>query len=176
MRAPITPTARRSRAFSLIELIVVIVILGLVAAIALPRVGTASGRAAQAAHEADVARLTTAIEMYRNEHGGAYPASAAVLAEALMAYSNEAGARSGTRSDSHPFGPYIDSIPAIKVGPNKGADTVGAAYDGSTAWHYNATTGVIRGNFGGGGDTDGFDLIGGRTQELGAGAVIDPGP
>ena len=65
---------RKEEGFTLVELMVVIVILGLLATVVVINVMPAAGRAAATAARADISSLVQAAEMYRIEHRR-YPTS-----------------------------------------------------------------------------------------------------
>ena len=67
-----------SRGFSLIELLVVIIILGLLAGLVGPRLFSRVGQSKQAAARAQIELFSAALDQYRLDVG-AYPASAAGL-------------------------------------------------------------------------------------------------
>jgi general secretion pathway protein G len=71
-----------NRGFSLIELLVVIIILGLLAGLVGPRLFSRVGQSKQAAARAQIELFSAALDQYRLDVG-AYPASAAGL-EALV--------------------------------------------------------------------------------------------
>src|SRR3989442_12353074 len=71
-----------SRGFSLIELLVVIIILGLLAGLVGPRLFSRVGQSKQAAARAQIELFSAALDQYRLDVGS-YPASAAGL-EALV--------------------------------------------------------------------------------------------
>lgn len=86
---------RSQRGFTLVELMVVIAILGILAAIAIPRFSGATDRADAAKVDGDMNTLMSALEVYRANHGS-YPltlnltqnastANNALLAEGLIA-------------------------------------------------------------------------------------------
>jgi prepilin-type N-terminal cleavage/methylation domain-containing protein len=131
--------------FSLVELVIVVVIIGILAAIAIPRLSRG------AAGATDIAVLRKAIDLYAAEHNGSFPTVAA-FTSALTTYSQVDGATSTTRTATHIYGPYIRSIPALKVGPsatrtNTIADASSATIGAGTAgWFYHPTTGEIRAN------------------------------
>lgn len=63
---------RGQRGFTLVELMVVVAILGILAAIAIPRFTSATDRADAAKVDGDMSTLVSALEMYRANHGS-YP-------------------------------------------------------------------------------------------------------
>ena len=72
--APSRPRREREGGFSLVELMVVIVIIGLLATIVIINVMPAADRAAVTKARADIATLEQAVEMYRLDHM-TYPTS-----------------------------------------------------------------------------------------------------
>ena len=65
--------------FTLIELLIVIVVLGILAAIVVFSLGTITGKSAVAACEADAQQANTAIAAYYAANNGAYPTSNIVM-------------------------------------------------------------------------------------------------
>ena len=133
------------RAFSLLELVVVVVILATIAAIAIPRTSRGSEGAAESATATDLSRMRRATEMYRVEHGGA-PPPGAVVTTALTQFTDDAHDVSATRTTTHILGPYLNEIPPVKTGPNKGSNAITLTAGGSAGWLYTASTGFIRMN------------------------------
>lgn len=140
---------RAIRAFSLTELVIVIVILGSVGAIAVPRITSAASGAGDSSLRAELTILRTAIEFYRTEHAGSPPTKASKFADQLTMYTDEAGNTSATRTGVYRFGPYLRAIPALPVGSHKGSAAVcdtGSVGAGGQGWHYDKTTGQICAN------------------------------
>lgn len=69
---------RSRRGLTLIELLIVVIILGALAAIAIPRITTSATTAKQNACNTNVDTLNTSVEMYHVDKGS-YPASLDVL-------------------------------------------------------------------------------------------------
>jgi len=65
-----TAAARRRSAFSLVELVMVVTIIGIVTAIAVPRMASASATASGNALRATLTNVRKAIDVYYAEHGG----------------------------------------------------------------------------------------------------------
>lgn len=142
------------RAFSLIELVIVIIIMGVISAIAIPRMMKGADNADVTGLQADLAVLRGSIEMYRYEHA-AFPTAAAIGTQLTTV----------TQQDGSPwvsgekYGPYIVKVPGLKTGAHKG-DTGFAAIAGPPAgedagangWLYDESTGSIWAN-----DSNHFD-------------------
>lgn len=151
------------RAFTLLEVIAVVIVLGILALIALPSVGDVTTTTGERSVRSNVAALRNAIELYVNQHNGVYPAGAsdgsngvgseAAFVSQLTQYSNAAGVVSSTKSASHPYGPYMKfGVPSVTAGTLNGNNGVSVsnsatalAADGSPTkgWKYSYVTGQI---------------------------------
>jgi general secretion pathway protein G len=125
---------RDRKAFTLVELVVVVLIIGIIAAVAAPRMFDTAKDARESSTRQSLIVLRDAIELY-NSRNSAYPTVAA-LKTALATYLN---------------GPF----PAVQIGNNRNADVVASTQDpiatpeaGTAGWVYNPTTGSISVNEG----------------------------
>ncbi len=146
----------RRLAFSLVELVIVIVIMGVIAAIAIPRLSRGARTAGGSALRSDLSVLRNSIELYAAEHDGKYPD--ANIVNQLTQFSNATGASFSATKNSGSgivFGPYLKEIPPQPVGAKKGERGIhvttvaadvppqGAATDG---WWFNTATLELRAN------------------------------
>lgn len=122
-------TTRTRNAFSLVELVVVVLILGIIAAVAAPRMFDTAGEARENSTRTSLVILRDAIELYKARNG-AYPLAATLP------------------TNLKPFlkGPF----PAVQMGSNQNANVVTTTQDpiaapeaGGAGWVYNETTGEI---------------------------------
>ena len=135
--------------FSLIEVVIVIVIIGTISGIAIPRLSQGASNAAQTSLRADLALIRGAIEFYRAEHDCTPPTDASTIVAQLTMYTNSAGATSATWTTEYRFGPYLREMPAIQVGLRKGSNAVrdtGTPGTGTEGWFYETDTGDIFAN------------------------------
>ena len=122
-------TFKRSvaRGFTLIELLIVVIILAILAAIAIPQFSASTSDAQLAALDANLSTVRTALEQYKVQHtGNVYPGAntstgtcttgatvtaAAGSKEAMIAqlqyYTNAAGQVCTAQSDTFKYGPYL---------------------------------------------------------------------
>lgn len=121
--------SKARRAFSLVELVVVVLIIGILAAVAAPKMFDTSTRAKESATKASLSVVRNAIELY-NAENGTYPASSATLPTALANYIK----------GPFPKSPYTNDA-TIKQGTASG---------GAEGWVYDPASGnfwVNTGNF-----------------------------
>lgn len=133
------------RGFSLIELVVVLVIIGVIAAIAVPRMTRGANNAGVVALQGNLAVLRNAIELYRAEHEGRLP-TLANFSDQLTKYTKIDGTDANDAPDvagGRIYGPYLTELPPLPVGVNKGNTAVEAATSATAGWVYNATSGKI---------------------------------
>jgi len=139
-----TPTIAR-RGFSLVELVIVVVILSIIGAIAIPRMSRGAEGAADSSLTADLSTMRSAIEFYAAEHGGQLPTFGNFVSQ-MTEYSDNNGLTQATKGGNFIFGPYLREIPELKVGTGKGVSTVVATLDGAGGWVYDDSTGEITAN------------------------------
>jgi general secretion pathway protein G len=134
----------RAKAFSLIEMTIVVLIIAILAAIAARRLSRHSEQAATNAVGQDTSTLQTAVEAYRAEHG-AYLAADKIV-DQLTKYTDVFGNVSPTRGTPYIYGPYVRNIPPLPVGPARGSNKIAAAPAADVGWVFDAVTGAITPN------------------------------
>ena len=122
-----------------------VVIVGILAAIALPRLSRGSGGASFAALLGDLATMRAGIDKYSAEHNGRFPTEAGFEAE-MTGYTTLGGAPSPIPTDKHIFGPYLREIPPLPVGFRTGQRGVAGSSGEGVGWIYDQSTGDIRAN------------------------------
>lgn len=144
----------RKQAFSLVELVIVLVILGAIAAIAIPRITKGAQGSDIKACQSDLSVMRGAIELYAAEHD-AYP-TIAQLPNALTKRTD----KDGSVNASGAYGPYLVTVPPLKTGAKKGETAIVApaanpptAEVASAGWLYDVATGELWAN-----DTNNFGL------------------
>ncbi|MBL8758326.1 MAG: prepilin-type N-terminal cleavage/methylation domain-containing protein [Phycisphaerae bacterium] len=127
----------RSKAFTLIEILIVVVILGILAAIVIPQFTKASEDAQVGNVQTQLQTIRSQIELYRVKNNGQYPPSVVAGGAGAVAWADLIG---------------VDYLKAPPVNPRTnsssvalGADhTAGAATDG---WIWNDTTKTLYAQF-----------------------------
>lgn len=72
-------TLKKRKGFMLLELIIVVAIIGILAAVAIPNLVGMTDEAKVAKIQSDLSTIGTAMEVYHVKVGGAYPANLSVL-------------------------------------------------------------------------------------------------
>lgn len=136
LQSPLTGNLRSQQAFTLVEILIVVVILGILAAIVVPQFVSASRDSRVSAVYTNVNRIRTQIEVYYQHHNDSYPTLADFAAQ-MTAGTDITG---GPGTD---FGPYLDEIPLNSFTGTRDI-TDGAV--GTSAWYYDEATGDFRAN------------------------------
>lgn len=136
------PATRPAAGFTLVEVLIVVVILGILSAIVIPQFSSAADESRQSALRQDLFRMRQQIELYRNEHDGSVPTLANFIDQVTLA-TNTAGDTAAPGTAGYPHGPYLQKMPR-----NPFTDTIpiGDGAVGTSAWYYDESTGHIAPN------------------------------
>ena len=129
----------RNKGFTLVEILIVVIILGILAAIVIPQFTEASNDARESALASDLQTARSQLELYKVQHVDTYPAAATFVTQLTSKTDLD-----GTINASGAYGPYLQSFPTnpfndlSTVEVEDGADGLG---DNSHGWHFNTATG-----------------------------------
>jgi general secretion pathway protein G len=132
--------------FTLVEILIVVVILGILAAIVIPQFTEASTEAKTSSLCTDLQTMRSQIELYKIQHNDALPAAGVNTEADFISDLTEQTTLAGAAGTD--YGPYIQQIPKNQfVSPvaNQAKITVEAGTaslgGGETGWHFDTTTG-----------------------------------
>jgi prepilin-type N-terminal cleavage/methylation domain-containing protein len=163
--------------FTLIEMLVVIIILGILAMVIIPQITVSQEDAKVSTLKTNLGGIRSAIELYYTQHNNVYPGVAtdgtaaagtvAAFISQLTQFTDAAGVVSGTKTATAIYGPYIKggALPAnpfvtdpakanivslaALVAPYDNVTTARVVIAGGNGWAYWPTVGVFFANDGG---------------------------
>lgn len=155
----------RPTAFTLVEVLIVVVILAILATVVIPKLSNASTTAAENTLKEDLRYMRTQIQVYRFQHmevmpgrnGGSYDADSFRAHMTMATNINGESAAPGTAG--YPYGPYLRTIPANPLNNLATVQVITGlgelpAPDGSHGWMYQPDTNTFVA------DVDGSDIAG----------------
>ena len=148
---------KRNQGFTLVEILIVVVILGILAAIVVPKVSNASQTARENTLRDDVRFLRTQITVYAAQHhdlNPGYPggdstqtATGPTFVAQMTSFTDDLGNTSATGSAVYAYGPYLSQMP---INPSNSMVTIlivdgtgPMTPDGTTGWLFQPQTGAI---------------------------------
>ena len=133
---------RMQKAFTLVEVLIVVIILGILAAIVVPQFSNASSNAQLTALTQNLQTIRSQIQLYKAQHSDTWPASATFVNQMTLVSKSD-GTTAALGTSGYPYGPYMQAIPN---NPYTSANTIGSGAAGTSDWYYDATTGTFRAN------------------------------
>jgi general secretion pathway protein G len=118
---------RARSGFTLVEILIVVIILGILAAIVIPQFTDASTQARLSSLKSNLQTMRSQIELYKVQHTDTPPTSAATFNAQMTVVGTDG------------YGPYLQVVPA---NPFNDSNSIAAAAAVGVGWVYE-TTGVI---------------------------------
>jgi general secretion pathway protein G len=126
----------RKSGFTLVEILIVVIILGILAAIVIPQFTNASTSARVASLQGQLQTLRSQIQLFKLQHNDVLPDLVTNQWAQLLSKTNVSGAVDVTVTGI--YGPYLESTP---VNPLNNFNTVAAAPAASVGWVYSIVGG-----------------------------------
>jgi general secretion pathway protein G len=130
--------------FTLVEVLIVVVILGILAAVVIPQFANAGDEAKIKALQTHLQVVRSQLQLYRMQHNESWPALRTFAAQMTLA-SKADGSTAAVGTAGYPLGPYLQAVPSNPYLTTNAA-TVSSGAVGSSAWYYNETTGEFKAN------------------------------
>ena len=138
-------TRQNRKGFTLIEILIVVIILGILAAIVIPQFTNASKEAKQSSLVTMVQSLRSQIALFKLQHNDYLPGTAplngatfdqATFWDQMLLFTDVTGATNATKTVQFDKGPYMQSIPKNPLCPTTASnsdvvDTVNGAASGA---------------------------------------------
>jgi len=134
---------RIRQGFTLVEILIVVVILGILAAIVIPQFTSASESARASSLVSQLQTIRSQLELAQIQHQGTYPDLSASWSDLTTKTEQDSAYTAGDNS-ANDVGPYLQQAP---VNPFENSSSV-VATDGAAAagvgWVYSSSTGTLK--------------------------------
>ncbi len=152
MNARIESARRRdNRAFTLVEILIVVIILGILAALVIPQFANASEDARVSNMRNQLQTIKGCVQLYRIEHRDIAPLL--VTGGGWDLFTSKT-LTDGSIDPAGQWGPYLPSPPVNPLTRSSTIVAVGSAADPANGWFYDENTGDFHGANGAGAQSD----------------------
>ncbi len=135
------------KGFTLVEILIVVVILGILAAVVIPQFTDASTEAKTSSVKTDLQTVRAQIELYKIQHNDALPSKGgASFIECMTGKTDVAGDVTTATTDY--YGPYMQKIPTNGFNNSSGVSVGDGNVPDGTAngWYFNNVDGTFKAN------------------------------
>lgn len=137
---------KAKKGFTLVEILIVVVILGILAAIVIPQFTGASTEAKLSSLVSDLQTMRSQIELYKLQHNEQLPGGGAATFEESLTGKTDVDGAVWTTGTS--YGPYMQKLPTNQfvdssIVTEDGTIGDGMSADPKTGWEFNTTTGEL---------------------------------
>ncbi len=135
------------KGFTLVEILIVVAILGILAAIVIPHLSLASDEAKLSALESNLQAIRSQLELYKTQHNGTYAGlSDGDLFKKAITGCTKADGSLVAAGTAGALGPYMHKIPANPFDNANGVTVNEEGPDGIGGWYFNPATGAFSPN------------------------------
>jgi general secretion pathway protein G len=137
---------RRPRGFTLVEILIVVIILGILAAIVIPQFTNASNDTRTGNVLSQLQTLRAQIQLYKLQHKDQPPlliTGGSAPWDVFTKYTDLSGNCSAIQTGGFVYGPYYQHPPVNPLAPVATGANVTTAADGASGWIYQESTGLI---------------------------------
>ena len=127
--------------FTLVEILIVVVILGILAAIVIPQFTEASTEAKLSSLVTDLQTLRSQIELYKIQHND-IPPSLADFEDQMTGFTDIDGVVMAA-AGLNIYGPYVQKVPLNQFNDDDTVQNDGTIGNDSGGWEYTEVTGAI---------------------------------
>jgi general secretion pathway protein G len=127
---------RKHRGFTLVEILIVVMILGIIAAIVIPQVSTASQDTRLASIQTTLAKVRNQLELFKIEHNST-PVQTTGMWAAMLTRSDTTETNVANPAGTK-FGPYLQAAPINNW--NNFTTVSSVAVDSNAGWYFTCDT------------------------------------